>query len=117
MTVPGLKIWFAWSLRAYTRSLQVTLGPMAIFWAEGYKYPSIPLQLPLLPFDKLNTFPSLERALSLLFLHSSVIPLRDLSEKQARARIRASELHSHLLSTWFCQARGFMFVTLGALCS
>jgi len=30
-----------------------------------------------------------------------VILLRDMCEKQAIARIRASELHSHLLSTWF----------------
>ena len=42
VTIPGLKIRFARSLQAYTRSFRVTLRPTAIFWAEGYKYPLTP---------------------------------------------------------------------------
>ena len=101
VTVSRLKNRFARCFRAYTRSFQVTLRPMASFGLRGINIPPHPFSQLSCPFDKLNTLPSLERALSLPFLHSWVIPWRDLSEKQAKARIRVSEPHSHLLSTWF----------------
>ena len=77
------------------------LRPTAIFWVRGINTPSSPSADPLLPIWRAELIPKLRKALSLSFLHSWVIPLRDLSEKQARARICASEPHSHLLSTWF----------------
>ena len=101
MFVLERKMLLARSFRAYTRSLWVTLTPTATFQLERYKYPSIPLQPTLLPKFRAEHTPLQKRALTLPFLHSCVIPLGDLSESQARARIRASKPHSHLLSTWF----------------
>ena len=99
--VSGMKIRVSRSLRVYTRSLRVPFHPTAIFGLKTVNTPSIPLQPPLLPLWRAELKPKPKRALSLSLLHSWVIPLRDLSEKQARVRISTSEPHFHLLSTWF----------------
>ena len=99
--VSGLKIRVARSLRPYTQSLRVPFRPTAIFGLKTINTPSIPLQPSLLPLwrDELKPKPRKSSLTPLsTFLSDS---LEGLSEKQARARISASEPHSHLLSTWF----------------
>ena len=57
VTVHGLKIRVARSLRAYTRSLRVTVRPMAIFRSRGINNPSPPSVLSLLPFLRAELLP------------------------------------------------------------
>ena len=101
MSDPERKVLLVRSFRAYTRSLRVTLTQRLVFRWRGINTPPYPFSHNSCKIYELNTHPSKKRALTLPFLHSWVIPLGDLSESQARARIRASEPHSHLLSTWF----------------
>ena len=94
MSVHRLKIRVA-------RSLRVTVRPTAIFGSRGINTPSPPSVHSLLPF--------LRAELLLKPKESSLTPLSSFfsdsfegfEREEARAKIRASEPHSHLLSTWF----------------
>ena len=104
------------SIRTLIRSVQILRpgvselipGVSGYLFANGYFlrveyiYSPYPLNHTLsCHFVELNSTLAKKQALSLPLLHSRVIPLRDSSESVTRARIRASEPHFHLLSTWF----------------
>ena len=100
MSVLERKMLLARSFRAYTRSLRVTLTQRLVFRWRGINTPPYPFSHLSCQVYELNTHPS-KRKLShppSSFLSDS---FGDLSESEARARIRASEPHSHLLSIWF----------------
>jgi hypothetical protein len=93
------------SIRTYTRSIRVPFTQRLVFCERGYKYPPYPfIHLSLAHFNQ-NTPASKRRALSLPLFHSWVIFFGDSSEIVAIAKICASKLPFHLLSTTSLSSR------------
>ena len=117
MSDPMRKVLLARSFRAYTRSFQVTLRPMASFGLRGINTPPYPFSHLSCQVYELNTHPS-NRKLS----HSPFYILEWflwgiwVRVKQEQGFV----LVSIILISWalgFGQAADFKFVILLALCS